>query len=140
MTDEELDDPRPKIELTMGRVCCPLHSEPFREEWPKGWMPFSLTLMQAALASETLADEAEQSEDWVNGALDRVPLCERVEPAVLEQAYVDCGLGKLSRCDNCSRTAQGVTMRLMMPGNMLPTLLDHVCFECITTRLRHPSA
>jgi len=140
MAEDELDDPRPKIELTIGRVCCPLHSEPFREEWPKAWMPFSLTLLQAALASETLADEAEQTEGWLNDALDRVPLCERVERDVLMQAYIDCGLGRIARCDNCGVPRQGVVMRLMQPGNTVPTRLDHVCFECIAKRLRHPSS
>lgn len=139
VSEEELDDPRPSIELTIGRVCCPLHGEVFREEWPKGWMPFSLTLLQAALGSETLADEAEQSEGWLNAALDRLPLCERVDAAVLEQAYVDCGLGRVSSCENCRREAQGVVMRVLEPGAKVPRRLDHVCFECITTRLRHPS-
>src|ERR1700733_7015313 len=98
MADEMDSEPRPKIELTIGRVCCPLHSEPFRDEWPKGWMPFSLTLLQAGLATETLIDEAEQDPHLIDGALDRVPLCERVDPDVLMRAYIDCGLGRESKC------------------------------------------
>jgi hypothetical protein len=136
MADAEPDEPRLKIDLTARRVCCPLHSEPFRESGLLGWMPFGLTLLQAALASPTLKDEAEQDEMWLNGALDRVPLCERVEKELLLQAYIDCGLGKLARCDNCGVPRVGVPMRLLEPGNVVPQHRDHVCFYCVVYMLK----
>lgn len=136
MAEMHDDEPQPAIALSISRVCCPLHGEPFREEWPKGWMPFSLMLLRAALATPTLIDEAEQDVNLINGALDRTPLCERVEPEVLMEAYTDCGLGRMARCDNCGVPRQGVVMLLTQPGNVVPTRLDHVCFDCIVTRLR----
>lgn len=132
------DEPQVRLELSIGRVACPRHSEPFREEWPKGWTTFALTLLQAGLATETLMDEAEQNAAMIDGALERLPLCERVAPAVLMQAYIDCGLGRESRCKNCGNVAQGVVMRLLEPGNVEPSYVDHVCFECIAIRLRPP--
>lgn len=129
-------EPHPKIALTIERVCCPLHGEPFREEWPRGYMPFALTLLQAVLARPAFVDECEGHADWVDGALDATPLCERVTRDELLAAFTGCGIGKGAVCDNCGVTREGVAMLLSEPGNAVPSHRDHVCFVCIVDQLR----
>jgi hypothetical protein len=133
-----VDDPHPGIELSIPRVCCPLHGEAFRHEWPKGFMPFALSLLQGVLASPQFVEECEANVEWVNGALDREPLCERVDSETLLAALRDCGIGKDGTCENCRETRAGVRMQLAEPGTTVPRWIDHVCFECIVFRLRLP--
>lgn len=129
-------DPRLGIDLTIPRVCCALHGEAFRHEWPKGWMPFTMSLLNIVMAQQAFVDECEGSPGWVNDALDRSPLCERVEPETLLEALTDCGVGKQGVCENCGVDQPGVRMQLAPPGGGVPAWIDHVCFDCIVYRLR----
>lgn len=136
---DDVGEPHAQIDLMIAHVTCPLHSEPFREDWPLGWLPFSVELLRIVTGESLFMDECASEPGWINGALDRLPLCERVSDVDLLEAYQECGIGKVSVCENCDSSRRGVTMRLMQPGNEVPSRLDHVCFECVVYRLRHPS-
>ena len=83
--------PTPTIELSVQRVTCPRHGEPFRARWPKGWPRFTLAVIRALLEEPTFAEALHGDIAAVNAALDVRPACERVPPDVLRAAYRDCG-------------------------------------------------
>ena len=126
--------PTPTIELSVQRVTCPRHGEPFRARWPKGWPRFTLAVIRALLEEPTFAETLGGDIAAVNAALDVRPACERVSPDVLRAAYRDCGIGTRARCVVCRRRDRVGTPYSRRVGGQ--TVDDaHVCFDCVLTRM-----
>jgi hypothetical protein len=129
-----LRDPkdRPAIDLTVERVACPLHGEVFRATWPKGWLPFSMGLMQEVL-NGPLAQQCGGDVRRINAALDAKPCCERVPVETIERLYGECGVGVDRVCELCNAFGLGTPFAAMHRTRGL-VRFKHVCFSCVLRR------
>jgi len=130
-------DKNDTIAISIERIACPRHGEPFRANWPKGWAMFSLPLVQEILESEEVHEEIAKLEGHegdpdhklnprtVEQVLDIRPACCRVSPERLLKAYHESNVGTIKRCKVCGKKRSGTSYKTSLAE------LSHVCFECV---------
>lgn len=111
---------------------CSRHGEPFRAEYPKGYIVTSVQLFHDVLQLDaTDADAKKESGGETYGPEDlkkilaRKPACCRVSQRRLLELYAESGIGVLARCRVCRRKAVGAPYTTQQRG------YDHVCFDCV---------
>jgi hypothetical protein len=129
-----VSDEKPQVDLTMERVCCSRHGEPFRAQWPKGWGVFTVALFRSLMGSDAFANEIQREVSRVNEALDHKPLCERATAEQLLDAYTQSGVGTVARCENCHRERLGTPYSTSSPSGIRKA--KHLCFDCVLHRMR----
>ncbi len=122
------------VDLTYERVLCPQHGEPFRTDWPDGFLEMSKVLFEALIkdrAFETIGG----NRMLIHEALDRSPICERVDKQALYGAYLMAGFGTVAVCSVCGDRAAGAPYQAQVSAattNHYP----HLCFRCVVYGLR----
>lgn len=133
------------IELNHDRAFCPIHGEPYRADYPRGYPMAMVLLARAVLADkntcdsvmaalegkEVPGDDAENKvrfEAAVQAALDVRPACCRISDAALRDVYKET-LHRRARCAMCHRLK-----RLGAPFKTTTQELSHVCVDCVMTR------
>lgn len=134
-----MGEKNPAIEMTVRRVSCPRHGEPFRDQWPKGWALFSVQLMQWVLDDPRTLKEARDlagvgaeekvEPKWIEAVLDVRPACCRIGNTRLMRAYEESQVGHRARCRVCKRK------RLGTPYQTIRQRVEHVCFDCVLYRM-----
>lgn len=115
------------IDLSLERVACPRHGEPFRTKWPDGFMVFSLNLFEAFIK--------EKDDDIsVQETIDARPLCELVNAFDLLHAYQASEIGIMASCAICGYERPGTPYQTMVKRQT--RLYPHMCFECVVFRLQ----
>lgn len=127
---------KPSINLEIRRVVCAVHGEPFREQWPKGYIPFLLFAIDAVMAQEGFVAYAGREVEKIDAMLDVKPLCCRLSPEKRLQAFVQCELGKIGTCAFCRKVAKGTPYHFMSESG--PQRASHVCFSCVANREGQP--
>ena len=127
------------IVLLHNRVCCPVHGEPFRAEYPKGYPTFMIKSFQEVTVVPGLWDECkrltgkeEPTAKDLEAVFDVKPICCRLPVAKLVEVYEDCGIGKVARCDVCRVKRKGT------PITASNVSYKHCCFMCIATASETP--
>jgi hypothetical protein len=148
--------PPEAIAMTMDRVICMVHWEPFRARWPTGYPIFMVDAFSRVLGPESAPELQEKlwadaraalrveelPEDpklAIEAALDRTPLCCRLPDETLLDVYAKCGVGVPGRCAGCGRRSV-----LGAPFSTVHQKMPHVCFRCVVKqahvqRARAPS-
>lgn len=126
---------KPQIVLPVEAVCCRAHGEPFRTDWPKGYLGFCLEL--ATTAIET-SDELKRATGGDVNKLNAViaefgPLCRLVDRKQRMAAYergaeISKGWAQHGICQACSKFKKGRRGKFRARGGILLERL--VCFEC----------
>jgi hypothetical protein len=130
------DPNQPTINMEFHRCFCAVHGEPFREQWPKGYVSFVLPAMQAVLEQEGFRAYAGGDVEKINELLDQRPVCCRLSPDRLCQAYVESGVGVQGKCVCCGNRGPGTPYSMAtFPGGPAERH-KHVCFLCVVHRIR----
>lgn len=132
-----VDEPKqPDITLKREHLTCLRHGEPYRKDWPKGYMILSLMLFEAVIALNSLQDEIREvtgSEKAdlksITPLLKKRPACCRVPAATMFEIYLKSKIGVLAKCLNCRRKRLGTEYRTKA------RVYDHICFECVLHRI-----
>lgn len=120
-----MTESKPSIMLEPGRVICKLHGQPFRANWPEGYVKFLLFAMNAVLGQEGFVALAGGNVETINALLDDRPLCCRMSPEKRLEAYAQSGIGHPGYCRLCRQHRTVVDVPIGQFG------LPHaVCFRC----------
>lgn len=131
MSEQEL----PKLAFDpFKHLACARHAEPFRAEYPSGFVVFTMGLMKEAFANEEVQRLARSMDDgWEErllAALADKPACEWTEPDVLKRLYrtarSDWSFGV---CENCRLAKKGAPFETRWAG--IQQKKSHVCFDCV---------
>lgn len=143
--------PPDAIDMSVRRVTCALHGEPYRAQWPLGYPLTMVMLFSHVLGKDSteasvnavwrdartalgLAEDAEiPNKAGIEVALDRKPLCCRVTRAIMRRTYEESGVGVRARCTACRKKRVLGTAYQTMQG-----LIEHLCFDCVLDQVeRH---
>jgi len=84
---------RPRIELDFQTAWCPLHLEPFRDDWPAGAAVGMLRLFDAAVRDPRVTQHAGGDADNLNSTLGEfTPLCCFIDAGELSLVYAEAGV------------------------------------------------
>lgn len=133
ITPDQLENPWTAIDLTVERVACPRHGEPFRHRWPQGFPTLATTLLQAVLEDPAFVGVTGGEVDQINTTLTARAMCERVSKPTLMAAYITSGVGVEKRCELCRERSLGTPYKMGRPGGVVS--YRHVCFSCVIYRL-----
>lgn len=128
---------RPRVDLIPERVACSRHCEPFRAKWPKGFILFSLALIDDIWQNERVIRDAKriQGHDGlvdpkiIEGVLDIKPACCRVTKEQLLRAYALSELGRVGRCESCKKKRRGTRFNSRVGDKIFKH--RHICFHCV---------
>jgi hypothetical protein len=140
-------DPSQFVEMTFTRMFCPVHGEPFREQWPRGAALFQLPAIAHifglqdfwAELDRRFPGEASEAEfrSRVGVMFDLKPVCCRLGPAKLLEFYVwqheQGGIGRRGFCcsPHCNGTlAFGTAFKQALPNGRVE-IVPHICFRCV---------
>ena len=135
ITPDQLENPSEPIDLDYTQVFCPRHGQPFREDWPKGYIVASLELLKEVMNSETFQKLTDGQVSMINSLLRARPLCERVSAATLLRVYIVAGIGRERRCELCRDRGLGTSFNMGRPNGQVVSY-RHVCFNCVIYRLQ----
>lgn len=124
----------PQILLTLERLLCARHGEPFRAQWPKGFPIFTVKAFQVVASKPEIAAAVEGDVRGIERLLDEKPACCRLTSDEMLALYGDAGIGVVATCQNCRRFALGTPYSRSMPGGVEKD--DHICFECVLHWMR----
>ena len=133
-----MDDPTFKIgdggevvpvDLTYERVLCPQHGEPFRTDWPDGFAEFSKVIFETLTKTEGFTLIGGSSR-LIHEALERSPICERIEKHALLGAYHMAGFGVVAECDVCEVESLGAPYQARVSAETV-NFYSHLCFRCV---------
>ena len=124
------------ITFKLRQVVCMRHGEPFREQWPKGYMLFLLEAFDKILGPD--GDLARRDKVWagkpddshamdvthIESAFTRKPMCCWLTRDELLELYIKSEIGKRKFCAVCRE------LRLGTPITTALRKYPHVCFEC----------
>lgn len=146
MTDEQ----KPPIDvnnfdgimLTQARMCCSLHGEPFRAQYPKGVPIFMVHSFQMVTAIPGIWEEArriagaapdtELHPKTMEAVLDVKPICCRLTRKQLFDCYIESKVGTMGRCRVCHRKGIGTEYKTATQ------FFAHLCFECVCSASSSP--
>jgi hypothetical protein len=132
MSEPNSDVPKDVIDLPFERVLCPVHGEPFRPQWPSGYLLFALKAFEQVIAQEDFAAETGSDKAQIGPALARKPLCCRLNAMALLELYrtvqEDTRLWRYRTCEVCRQNGLGSPFRTLQRD------FGHVCFGCIVYR------
>ena len=126
---------QPGITMEPHRVICKLHGEPFRANWPAGYVPFLLFALDKVMGQEEFVAYAGGEVAKVNALLDERPLCCRLSPDDRLEAWSKTGLGQRGFCRVCRQPANVVTIPIGAGG--LPHAVCFICMDKLEVRSRH---
>lgn len=129
-------DNQPGITLEPRRVICARHGEPFRINWPAGYIPFMLHALERVLQQEGFSAYAGNQVENIDALLDQRPLCCRMSPDDRLEAYARSGIGTRGFCRVCRQPTNVCTIRI--GENALPHAVCFLCLEQLQTRGRRP--
>jgi len=132
---EQLVNPADPIDLSMERVLCPRHGEPFRARWPKGFPTMAIASLKTIMADPGFAALTEGEVGQINELLSQRPICERISSPDLMTLYIESGIGRDARCELCRQRGLGTPYTMARPGGTTETY-HHVCFSCVVYRLK----
>jgi hypothetical protein len=134
MTEADpLDKPYLDLKLPQAAVC-PIHGEPFRKDWPKGYGQIAILVIETIQEDEGLAEEAAGDPLRLPDLLLKRPACERVPRGRLMKMYVDAKIGVDGTCIICGRRRLGTEYQRASRGKNVK--IKHVCFDCVLDRLQ----
>lgn len=137
--------PPDAIEMTIRRVVCEAHGEPFRAKWPAGYPIAMVRLWECVMNDEGRAavlwrdarsrlglpeDAPIPAKAGIEAALDVRALCCRVPIPFMEKVLHEANIGTRERCQVCRKKGMGTPFRTMFGD------LDHVCFSCALRNVR----
>lgn len=141
------EDAKTPIMLTHDRAFCPIHGEPYRADYPRGY-PTAMVMLAAAVLEDDrtprdLRALCGQTEDELAGdpvlfnrqveaLLDAVPACCRIRPGKLREIYIET-VAKPARCSVCHRKGPGTPFKTVQRN------FAHVCVDCVLERLQGAS-
>jgi hypothetical protein len=126
----------PTVDLPVQAVCCAVHGEPFRHQWPAGYPTFAVTILKAALAAHELIDAAGGDTARLNAAIAEFgPLCRLVDAEARLEAYQAAaksasGWRSHGICAMCRKWKPGTPFSGRVRGGVITR---HV-FECVAHR------
>lgn len=125
------DDP-PLIKLSPETIWCSTHGEPFREAWPSGFVAFSMAVLDFVLVDDPeIARAAGNDSHRLDAVLAEFsPLCCRLPVPTLCLAYLNAGIGGVSRCRRCGNDHWG-TSYTWRDQNDVEHREAHMCFACV---------
>lgn len=127
----EPDPPPPNVDvmLTLNRVVCSLHREPFVVDFPKGYIQFMLYAFDEFTKMESFPEKKED----IDSVLDEKPLCCRLSKATLLETYEEAGKEfNKKRCQFCQRfKVLGSRFRVIEPETNRTRTYQHICFRCV---------
>lgn len=115
------------IDLSFERTVCARHGEPFRINWPAGFMVFGLTVFEAFVKQPAAQDID------IQAAIDARPLCELVNTFDLMHAYQRSDIGVQGECALCGVERAGTPYNTQLGGKV--KTYAHLCFECVVYHL-----
>lgn len=144
------------LQLDVQAVACVVHAEPFHAQWPAGWLPFALYLMQHALGDapqegdfarvlKAAHDRGQPLEQSLAALLPEYgPLCHIAKPETLLAAYSAADemsdvFGRAVACTNCRRVAERGAPFRFNNAHGGPAVQRRLCFKCVAG-LPHQSA
>lgn len=129
--------------LTHQRVMCPLHALPFRDEWPRGVVIFTVAIVKYVTAIDGIWDEARELANAgpdaelgikaLEPVLDRRAACCRVTPNELVAVYEETKIGVKRHCKFCGIKRMGTPVQATNLGRV-----RHACFVCMSTASARP--
>lgn len=134
---------REAITINLQRVCCPVHGELLRADWPSGFAVVSLTIFRAAIERDpraapgaTLLEacgwkpgmSASARTDLIDALTATRPLCYFVERTTIRDAFMEAGILRVRRCLGCGRVGLGGRVTLAYPTGRRETWR---CLECM---------
>lgn len=132
------------VQLRHELMLCPLHGEPYRAHYPKGYPIFLVEAFRAVTEIESAWDDArrlmpdaDRAELGDNSpptrAMERAlavkPACCRLDAKKLVELYTLSNVGVMRRCTCCHRKQLGT------PYKTTELEIAHLCFVCVTTRI-----
>jgi hypothetical protein len=139
-------DPSRMIDMSNERMTCPVHGEPFREHWPKGYGVYCVWTLRALLNNPAFIADVERlggdyGEDFklgVERALDELPACCRLGPVLLFSAYhaaqeATAVWRPSSLCVACGQRERLVCRYTYINDATKQTRTRAVCLECVAT-------
>lgn len=135
-------DPAKTVNLVSNRVICQRHGEPFRSQWPKGYLVFGLEGLYYLLNEDKrLFDDAarlkvgdEPVQRGIERALDEKPVCCRLPTDKVMSGYMKSGIGRRGRCEVCKDMSVGTSFKANSRRGVID--FDHVCFHCVLHAFR----
>lgn len=141
--DPKTGEPFAGIVMTHQRAVCPLYGEPFRADYPRGFLVFQVKAFQAVTAVRGIWEEANEIAGVPRDAdhdvrrmeavFDRKPICCRLPKPQLVALYKEClgavNLAPRRRCSGCGEKRAGTPYRVMTPLGVQE--IDHMCFDCV---------
>ncbi len=127
-------DDQPAIVHEPHRVICAKHGQPFRADWPAGYVPFMLLALQRVLDQEGFAAYAGGEVENINSLLDEKPLCCRMSQDHRLEAYATSGIFKPGFCRICRSPARVVTIPFGHDDGVLPHAVCALCLEKLDFR------
>lgn len=124
------DPDRPVAVLTFERCLCTRHGEPFRSEWPSGFMVFSLKGLQKLGIEAPDGLPANQVIGWIELQLSERPICCRLTREQLLPLYLESKKWKRRICVNCKELREGSPCKTRGDDGKLVDL-RHVCLWCV---------
>lgn len=131
---------RPRIDLEMRHVMCPVHAIVFKDSWPDGAIAFSAMCAKWALEDEKVSSDVnlimgttEPDLLMIPKALEMKPVCCRMGHTKLALTFEAIpNFGRRARCSTCGQKRMGV--RIEAANRVYP----HMCFRCASTARSTP--
>jgi len=126
-----MSDDKPLIELPISSVVCRVHCEPFRANWPAGYLPFSVYAFKALSMDPTggFIESIGGDISLASAAFAERPICSRLTADQLVATYIEAAFGVEARCGVCHEHKAGAPFAQTGAPNM-----RHVCFRCVAER------
>lgn len=127
------------VEISPQRVACPGHGEHLREQWPRGFAVFAITMFQVATESPRLwaacreaaglpRDANDLGPQLINLVTEKRPLCYFVPRAKIASILRDTELFAIGVCQVCERSGFVAPYSMRMPRGV--ERLERLCVEC----------
>lgn len=143
LPDEMNPEKTDAVVLKHSRLFCALHGEPFRSQWPKGFVIAMVKGFQMFTAIDGVWDEARRLHGLgadidlipkhLEIVMDARPICCRIARTLLLELYKETGIGTMARCKICGRKSLGTPYEATNLGK-----LKHLCFDCVVTASATP--
>lgn len=133
-----MSEDKPQIDLSVAACVCRVHGEPFRKNWPSGYLMFSLHAVTTAIEhNEEVAEYAGRDAHKLNGVLaEWGPLCRLLTVEQRREGYRQAceskEFGVKNLCAACRKWAVGQDCTWQMPEVGVRQV--HICFDCLAAQ------